>query len=90
MILLSVLFITGCAHRPSSEHDLIGLQVEVRTEPTIITTSSSSQVKENIFTGKLVSVIGDWVVFENRPGMLAINRNKVVSILAANSESSQK
>jgi hypothetical protein len=91
--LLALTFVStwvgGCSSR-TTHHDLIGKEVTVFAEPTIITTSTTSQVQENTFKGKLLSVSDDWVVVEDKPGMSAINRDKVVSIVGANAEFPEK
>jgi len=73
----------GCGE-PSSQSALsamVGKEVEVLLAPTILTTATSTEVRKNDFSGKLVRADNQWVVLDAGRGQIAINRTRVISIV---------
>lgn len=77
-----LLAIAGCgAQKGNSLSEFAGAEVRVTALPTVVTTSSTSQVIENQWQGKFVSADSQWVVIENSGIQQAINRNKVIAVI---------
>ncbi len=76
-----LLSVMGCGdQRANPLSEFAGAEVRVTAQPTVVTTSSTSQVIENQWQGKFVSADSQWVVIEHNWVRQAINRNKVIAI----------
>lgn len=72
--------LTGCS-TASSPTELLGKQVVVSADPTVITTATTSQVRARTWEGAFVSADENWVIIRTGGQMQAINRDRVVSIV---------
>lgn len=76
-----MLAVAGCGdQRANSLSEFAGAEVRVSAQPTVVATSSTSQVIENQWQGKFVSADSQWIVIEHGWVRQAINRNKVIAI----------
>lgn len=74
--------VSWCSNNHAAFHtELVGKQVVVSADPTIITTADTSQVRPRTWEGAFVSADENWVVIHNGGQMQAINRDRVVSIV---------
>lgn len=79
VLVFSVIGCSGPAATPSLS-GLYGKEVLVTMEPTVIATSSTSEVRENKMNGKLVSADDNWVVLNTSSETVALSRQKVTVI----------
>jgi hypothetical protein len=71
----------GCAEPGGNQlTELTGKEVRIEAEPQVINTSSTSQVRERVWTGKLVSADRSWVVIDNGGDLAAVNRDIILSV----------
>lgn len=82
IITVMTVSMVGCSGQAGSSNlsALYGKEVMVTMEPTVITTSTTSEVRENKLSGKLVSVDDNWVVLNTAPEKVALSRLKVITI----------
>lgn len=79
-----LLLLAGCVGTSETAlNGLVGRDVVVSAEPTVIVAGSRSEVRERQWQGILVSVDEDWVVIEADKRLQAIDRDKVVTIVSA-------
>lgn len=82
IIAVLVVSVIGCSGPvgSSSLSQLYGKEVLVTMEPTVIATSTTSEVRENKMNGRLVSADDNWVVLNTSPETVALSRDKVTTI----------
>lgn len=81
--LATLMLLLGSCTAPGESSSLAGLygkEVQVTMEPTVITTATSSDVRENKMNGKLIAADDNWVVLNTSPETVALSREKVITI----------
>lgn len=85
-VLSATLFMVllGCGSQPGSAiQGMIGTEVVVSAEPTVILRGSSSEVRENRWQGVLVSADREWVVLRIGAKLQAVDRGRIDTLISA-------
>lgn len=81
IVLLPVLFGCGEPAARTSLTPLIGKEVQVNLKPTVITTATTSEVRKDEISGKLVQADSQWVILDTGNKMVAARCSNIVTIV---------